>query len=1215
MEANNANDIKQMPTSRIFSSLNSRLILSFLVVSIIPLLVVGMLTFFQLQNALRDEAFNKLIAVRNLKANQVNDYFTDVNQDIQLISQLAIIIRSATTFQTALEVNTLSEIRNLGFLDNPNLFDTNSFSYYGTTHRAYHDLYSEIIQTKGYADILLVSPEGDIIYSYAKKDDFATNLLRGPYRETSLAQLCRNLISKGTTGGAQTTDYTFYPPSGEMPVSFIGIPISDQDDMVGMLIYELSIQQLSDLMQDYTGLSQTGETYLVGSDGLMRSNSRFFEENTFLQHGVDTATVEKGLAGETGVEIADNYRDIPVLSAYQPITIGESQWVLLADIEVKEALQAVNGLRNWMLGIVVLTALIVILAGFYMAQRLAAPLINLTEIATKIANGQLELKAPISGTIEVKRLANNFNNMTDRLRDLISSLRQRIAEQEITEAALRESETTNRALLDAVPDAIFQLDQDGTFLSYIPAPGMKPLIPPDEFLGKKQHEVLPSELAKHLQNKLERVIQTGKLQLHEYPMSRGLETEYYEARLVRMGSNKVLGMVRDITKRKQAEEALRASEIRYRGLFEHSPISLWEEDFSQIKQEIDTLLANGVSDLNAYFKRHPEVVARYIDMIKVLNVNQAALKLYKAESKSSLKKLTNIIISKDAVETFHNALIEFASGKTSFWAESSHLTRTGETINVFGNTIILPGFEKTWSRVIVSSVDFSERMRAIEALRESEENLKITINSIGDAVISTNTDGYITRMNLVAESLTGWKRDDAIGKPLIEVFNIINELTRELAENPVEKVMKTGTIVGLANHTVLVAKDGTEYHIADSGAPIWDAKGNILGVVLVFRDVTEQLRTEQELVKMMKLESVGTLAGGIAHDFNNILTGLFGNIELAKVYLSPDHKSHKYLESAWRSLESATNLTNQLLTFSKGGEPIKETLSIGEVITETAHFSIRGSTAKLKTDIAPELWLVEADKGQLSQVISNLVINAEQSMPMGGTILVAANNVETVDGRYIQLVVQDTGVGIPPQYLDKIFDPYFTTKNKGSGLGLATTHSIIMRHDGRITVDSHKDMGTTFTIFLPAVENPEGEAVVKSREGEHENPISSASILVMDDEEAVREVLGAMLTKLGYEVAYSIDGREAITQYQASYEKGTPFNVVITDLTIPGGIGGQAAAQEILKINPGAKIIATSGYATNPIMANYRKHGFKGIIVKPYRIADLKEVVQQVLET
>ncbi|MCB0195567.1 MAG: PAS domain S-box protein [Anaerolineae bacterium] len=531
------------------------------------------------------------------------------------------------------------------------------------------------------------------------------------------------------------------------------------------------------------------------------------------------------------------------------------------------------------------------------------------------------------------------------------------------------------------------------------------------------------------------------------------------------------------------------------------------------------------------------------------------------------------------------------------------------------NKVILENLEKrVYERTKDLEQEIKEREQAEAALRKNEENLRITLNSIGDAVISTDTDGNVTRMNPVAETLTGWKQQEALGRPLLDIFHIVNDQTRKPEANPVAKILKFGRSVELANHTVLIAKEGTEYQIADLGSPIRDSQGKIIGAVLVFRDVTEQLQTEQELLKVKKLESVGVLAGGIAHDFNNLLTGLFGNIEMAKMSLSPNHKSYAYLEAAGRSMDTAINLTKQLLTFAKGGDPVKEVISIAELITETAQFSLRGSNTKLQTNIAPDLWPIEADKGQLSQVISNLVINADQAMPAGGTITVTAKNVETSAGRSVQIEVRDKGVGIAPQYLEQIFDPYFTTKQKGSGLGLATTYSIINKHDGQIMVDSQINQGTVFTISLPAVEKKQ-EEITPEPTIKADTPASSfARILVMDDEEMVRSVLGAMLKNMGYDVAFTATGQEAIEAYHNAFEHGIPYDMVITDLTIPGGIGGQAVAEEILQIDPQAKIVVSSGYATDPVMANYQDYGFTGIAVKPYRFAELQNIVQRVLE-
>ncbi len=502
----------------------------------------------------------------------------------------------------------------------------------------------------------------------------------------------------------------------------------------------------------------------------------------------------------------------------------------------------------------------------------------------------------------------------------------------------------------------------------------------------------------------------------------------------------------------------------------------------------------------------------------------------------------------------------------------------------------------------------AELVEALEALHSSEERFSKAFHASPTIMaISTLKDGCYLDVNESFCRITGYSQEEVIGRTSTEVSIFVNAEDRGRL---VQKLKEQGR---LCNEEAAILVMSGEVRSGLFSAELIEIEGEQC-LLTVMDDITERRQAEEERLKLKKLESVGVLAGGIAHDFNNLLTGLFGNIEMAKMFLSDDHKAHKFLEAAERSMESATNLTNQLLTFAKGGDPIKETLSIGELIIGTAQFSLRGSSAKLQTNITPDLWLVEADKGQLNQVIINLVINAQQAMPAGGIITIAAKNVKTTEGRYVQITVQDEGVGIAPQYLDKIFDPYFSTKQKGSGLGLASTHSIISKHNGRITVDSQLNQGTIFSIHLPATEKTEEKTAKKPQTETFTSAVFSARILVMDDEEIIREVIGTMLGRLGYQVSFAADGQEVITKYRISYENDASYDVVITDLTIPGGMGGQVAAQEILKINPQAKIIVSSGYATNPVMANYKMYGFKGIAVKPYRIGDLQKVIQQVLE-
>jgi signal transduction histidine kinase/CheY-like chemotaxis protein len=382
-------------------------------------------------------------------------------------------------------------------------------------------------------------------------------------------------------------------------------------------------------------------------------------------------------------------------------------------------------------------------------------------------------------------------------------------------------------------------------------------------------------------------------------------------------------------------------------------------------------------------------------------------------------------------------------------------------------------------------------------------------------------------------------------------------------------------------------------------------------------NITEKLKLEEEIMKSQKLESLGILAGGLAHDFNNLLTGILGNISLAKMYSTPDEKLFKRLTEAEKASFRAKDLTFQLMTFSKGGAPIKKTIDLKKTLRETTEFTLSGSKSKALIDISEDLWTVDCDEGQISQVISNLVINADQAMPDGGIINIKAQNVDFKDdsgnliinqGRYVYISVEDNGDGIKSENLSKIFDPFFTTKPKGKGLGLTSVYSIIKRHNGYIDVDSETGTGTIFNIYLPA------------SSGRQDIPIESTSdlkkgygkILLMDDEEMIRDLGLNLLAEMGYEVDTSNDGLEAINKYKESL-LNEKYRAVILDLTVPGGVGGTEAAKQIFDMDKEAKILVSSGYSNDPVMSNYRAYGFSGIIPKPYRTEELNSILDNVL--
>lgn len=518
--------------------------------------------------------------------------------------------------------------------------------------------------------------------------------------------------------------------------------------------------------------------------------------------------------------------------------------------------------------------------------------------------------------------------------------------------------------------------------------------------------------------------------------------------------------------------------------------------------------------------------------------------------------------------------------------------------------------------------DFTTRKETELALLNERERLAVTLRSIGDGVITTDIDGRIVFLNKVAEELTGWTNKEALGIPSPQVFNIINEKTGETCASPVQKVLELGRIIGLANHTAIIAKDGSLRSIADSGAPIRDKKSNIIGVIIVFRDVTKEKRLEEELLKARKLESVGVLAGGIAHDFNNILSAILGNIELAAKQLpKEEQKIATLLGNAQKATVRASKLTYQLLTFSKGGDPIKETTSLPKLVEDSANFVLHGSHLTCDFSFADNLWMVEADTGQFSQVIQNIVINARHAMPEGGHIKVACSNVvdptseaflSMHEGSFVCITIQDFGIGIPVEIIDKIFDPYFTTKQQGSGLGLAICHSIISKHDGHVLVDSNPGKGTTFTIYLPAANGPESKTPTLERPNKLGR---SAFIMVMDDEEMLRSLAHTQLTNLGHKVVLVEEGLQALNLYRELQDRRTPVDLVIMDLTIRGGMGGEEASKKLLEINPDAKIIIASGYSNDPIIANYKDHGLCAAVIKPFDLTQLATAIDKALSS
>jgi PAS domain S-box-containing protein len=559
--------------------------------------------------------------------------------------------------------------------------------------------------------------------------------------------------------------------------------------------------------------------------------------------------------------------------------------------------------------------------------------------------------------------------------------------------------------------------------------------------------------------------------------------------------------------------------------------------------------------------------------------------------------------------------------------------RTGSTTLAVGRTrkhvtfpieISLSEMEVDNEKLYVAMVrDVTERKRFEQEIAAEKESLAVTLRSIGDGVITTDIQGKVLMINNEAERLTGWPSNEAVGQPLKSVFNIAIDLAAQArAQRSGYRNEAHSILLSLPENATLTSRDSVERIIEQVASPIRDSKNEVAGVVLVFRDITERQRNETERRKAETLEQLGLLAGGIAHDFNNLLTAIIGNISLASLLLPVDDEMTTRLNDAKNASMRARDLAQQLLTFARGGAPIKKTASIGKLIQDTVSFSLRGSHNRSEFHFGADLSPAEIDPGQISQVIANLVVNSDQAMPNGGSLRVSCENFrynsattpvipDLAPGDYIRISIRDEGVGIPDQYLKRIFDPYFTTKPKGNGLGLATTYSIIKNHNGLITVESEVHVGSTFTLYLPA--SVHQELPVEASRPITETITGTGRVLVVDDEEAIRALVEFTLNRLGYKVTQAASALEGVNIYRERFEAGERFDAVILDLTLPGGMGGKEALKKLIEIDPTVNAIVSSGYATDATMSRYQDFGFRGVIAKPYEAAELGKIVHDVI--
>ena len=679
------------------------------------------------------------------------------------------------------------------------------------------------------------------------------------------------------------------------------------------------------------------------------------------------------------------------------------------------------------------------------------------------------------------------------------------------------------------------------------------------------------------------------------------------------------GVMVDISAAKEAEEAIRASEVRYRALFENVPVAILEIDLRGVGQSLQRWHAAGVRDLTAHLAEHPEEFAGLAGAAEVAAVNQTAVRLYKAESKEHFQREIRGLFATGAFGVLQRCIEAIWQGRNDGEAEAEFCDFAGRRHPIYLRWWMPRQTE--WLKLehaVVALVDLTELKRAEAALAAEKERLSVTLRAMAEGVITTDTRGLVQFMNRAAAELTQCNASAAVGRPIGEISVLHGPQAGEVFLLPLTRVIEERVVVELPPQTRLVGRGGASCLVEGCCAPVQDAEGQIIGTVLVIRDVTVRQCLEEEQGRASRLESIGILAGGIAHDFNNILTAIMGNLTLAMLDAGHQATVDRNLQEAERATLRARDLTQQLLTFAKGGDPVRATVQLPEIIREVSEFVLHGSRVKCEFDLPPGLWLADADKGQLGQVVQNLVINAVQAMPEGGCIRIrAANEVVTAEtprplapGDYVHISVTDTGTGIKPEHLAKIFDPYFTTKQLGSGLGLTTVYSIIRKHQGHVEVESELGRGTTFHLWLRALRERRTETA-ESRAGTVA-PMQGR-VLFMDDEESILTMAGLLLRRLGFTVELARDGAEAVRKFAAAHSEGRPFDLVVMDLTVPGGIGGAEAIEQLRRIDPGVRAIVSSGYSNDPVLANYRAYGFCGMVAKPYRADDFARVLRAVL--
>jgi PAS domain S-box-containing protein len=683
------------------------------------------------------------------------------------------------------------------------------------------------------------------------------------------------------------------------------------------------------------------------------------------------------------------------------------------------------------------------------------------------------------------------------------------------------------------------------------------------------------------------------------------------------GKRIIAAVIRDISEQKQTEEALRMSEEKFRDLVEN----INDVIFSLDKDGTVTYTSPAIKKILGY--KFDELVGKnFTEIVYPEDLNDIINRYYELLS-GKLMPFEYRLIKKNGkpcwVRTYSKPIMEGNKLKIfGLITDISKRKRAEDDLKrayasleemVKERTMELSETNKNLRKEI------RDRRKAQDQVRRNEEEymliakeLNIVLHGITDLIVLCDKDMKIVWANKAAAESIGKTPDELKGKHCNELWHNRNIAPEDC---PIWNTLESGR----ENENIQKTPDGSIWEVR--AYPLLDEHGTIRGAIEITRNVTESKILEEEMQKRQKLESLGTLAGGIAHDFNNILTVILGNISFAKMLLNTDDKVYTRLNDVENASLKAKDLTSQLLTFSKGGSPLKKIIHLDRLLHDTAILALQYAEVKPEFSFPKDLWQVEVDESQIAQVVNNIINNAEQAMPQGGVITISSENIELENqkhipmpsGKYVKVSITDTGQGIQKEHIQNIFDPFFTTKKQGYGLGLATSYSIIKKHGGYITADSRIGKGTTIVMYLPASSGQQSS----SKNEFEEMYMGKGNILFMDDEDFIRDLAENILTHLGYKVTFARNGQEALEEYKKAREKGTAFDAVILDLTIPGGMGGKDCIKKLKKMDPDVKAIVSSGYSDDPVVTNPQKYGFRAYIAKPYKIQTLSTVLNKTI--